>query len=174
MSSDEIKRGILQELKNSHVGTSIKKLSEKLNKSRTTIAKYLNILKKEGKVISKDVGLYKIWVSSEVESAYKENQFRILSAQYYQNLLSRLTSIYPDLLEKGKDIGKTISANIEFEKFFDVITIEDLKSNINKKQSDSFILKTAMQILNSLNLIGDNYIVEPLIINPPNGFMTIK
>ena len=174
--TEDTKSEIINLLKNFPLGTSIKKIAENLKKSRTTIAKYLKELEQEGKVGSKAVGLYKIWVSTESEVSYRENPFRILTEQYYKGLMINLMETYPDILKNGKSFGKKIAPDIKFEKFLDdeqIISVDNVKDQL---KNDKFVIKMSIEILKSANLIGDSYKAEPAIIDLENrnGYLTLK
>jgi CheY-like chemotaxis protein len=59
---DELNKQILDEIKKSKEGTSCLQLSKKLNKNRITVAKYLEILKANGLVESRQVAQANIWM----------------------------------------------------------------------------------------------------------------
>jgi GNAT superfamily N-acetyltransferase/biotin operon repressor len=56
-----IQEGILQILQSSKSGVQLEELSEKLNLTRHTVAKYLEVLRAEGKIHYNKIGRTKLW-----------------------------------------------------------------------------------------------------------------
>ena len=174
-SLDDLKIKITEYLKNYPYGTSIKKIATSLNKSRTTIAKYLKELEDEGKVSPKEVGIYSLWVLTESQSSYQTNPFRILSLEVYKNLMRNLVTLYPTILEQGNELGRMIAPNLNVEAVLEQseIRINELR---NILKSEKQILKMAVEFLLSMNLIGDTYTIEPTIIDSEShvAYLTLK
>ncbi|MHA1268830.1 MAG: HTH domain-containing protein [Candidatus Helarchaeota archaeon] len=171
MSANNIKDNILKSLKETNFGKSIKKIAEELDLSRTTVSKYLRILEKENKCISKKVGVYSLWFSKENEDLLKQNPYRILIRNFYKSLINSLNKIYPDINERGKEIGINIAEILNIEEFLDIESLYEYLKEDDKRG----ILKTICDLFLNANILGEDYNFEMIILENENrGIIKLK
>ena len=170
MSKDKEK--ILEVLRPSKYGMSVKKIAEQLGWSRTTVSKYLQKLKQNEEVFDRDIGQYKIWLYNRSKGAEDTSKENLLFLKAYQLFLKYLHEYHPEL-EDAKKIGASIGKDLDIENFISL----DINDVIKKPLELSQIAQTFMDILNNIYLLNyEEYKFDPPIINykPPFIILRIK
>ncbi|MHA1147951.1 MAG: hypothetical protein ACTSR8_06865 [Promethearchaeota archaeon] len=112
MSDDVKKRDFYSEtldyLLINQAGLTITDIAKALNTSRITASKYIGILEAEKKVVSKQIGAYKLYYSADRSLIPKK-----VMLAYYSGLLASLKHEIKDK-EKYKEFGNTIADFIQF------------------------------------------------------------
>ena len=162
---NNIKNEIIQLLKNSYMGLSIRNISKKLNHSRITITKYLKILKKERLIIDQKVGQYRVWFFKD------KNNLNINNSLIYlinNSILKNLTSF--NLKKKDiKELGKSVAKEFNFSDYIDI----DIE-NIEKPPSSKEMADRLMKIIDSICLLYDNYTWHPPILKEDLSVIVIR
>jgi biotin operon repressor len=157
---------ILDVLEPSRYGMSINNIAENLNWHRNTVSKYLSILKDEGKVIDRKIGQYKLWISGEADRIELSEETSILLNAYI-SLLRNLQVLHSGVIE-GKELGKLISKDLDFEKLLP-IDLKDIKLDLNS------IAIYIMDILNNIYfLTHETYNFDPPIVNQSPPFIILR
>ncbi|MBY9003184.1 MAG: hypothetical protein KGD73_04370 [Candidatus Lokiarchaeota archaeon] len=99
------KNKILSFLQENPSGFTIKDLAEGIESTRITISKYLTILEYENKVISQEIGVYKLYFSADRRFVPLP-----LIRTFYQSILSGIKGKFNK--EEYKEIGHIISDNL--------------------------------------------------------------
>ncbi|TFF87857.1 MAG: HTH domain-containing protein [Promethearchaeota archaeon] len=162
---------ILKVLKPSKYGMSIKKIAENLDWSRTTVTKYLNELKDDGRVFDSEIGQYKLWLYQIPNGMTLTGEGKIL-LRAYMSFLKNLNKLHPEIKD-GKEIGKRIAKDLDIENEFPVNFKKLVKRPLNLTQ----IAKTLMEVLNNIYFITyEKYNFDPPILNknPPFIILRIK
>ncbi len=123
MQKVEIKQNILELLKSSKFGLNVKNLKDELGYSRTTIAKYLNILEQEELVFDQKIGQYRVWLHKDHENTKSLN---ILIFDVYQSMLRNMEkdpgfNITP---KKIKKMGMQVASDLHFSELVDIQLFE--------------------------------------------------
>lgn len=155
---------LIDVLKTSRYGLSINKIAEKTGWHRNTVSKYLNILEKEEKVFNREIGQYKLYLYQKGEDEdFSEEEKLLLKA--YELFIKSLMKLYPETID-GKEIGKFISKELEFEKHIPINLGKVAKRPLNL----DLIAKTFMDGLNNIYFLTyEKYnFDDPIILkNPP-------
>ncbi|MHA1803633.1 MAG: HTH domain-containing protein [Promethearchaeota archaeon] len=111
LKPEEWKNEILEFLENNPSGFTITDIAEEINSTRTTVSKYLSLLEQEKKVLSKEIGVYKLYFSAE-------RRFMALNLfqAYYKSLLMGIKDKFSDK-QDFKEIGYQICDNL-FDFFY--------------------------------------------------------
>ena len=59
-------RKILDVLSEAKFGMTIIEIAEKISLNRATVSKYLEVLEAKGEVISREIGVYRLWLSKKL------------------------------------------------------------------------------------------------------------
>lgn len=169
MTSEEIKQKILDSLAKTNFGKSIKKISEELKLSRTTVSKYLSLMKQEGLTTDKKLGVYSIWFSTEKIKELEESPYRILIRDFYKNLLLALSKMYPDIIERGKELGNLLAQNLQIEKFVDLSVIPPSNNSTDKK----LLVRIILEIFQNSDILGERTESEIFVLEN-QGVIRIK
>lgn len=97
------KKKILNFLENNPSGFTIKDIAEEIKTTRITVSKYLSLLEQEKKVFSKEIGVYKLYFSTERKYIAID-----LIRAFYKSLLSGMKEKFSEK-EEFKKIGYLIS-----------------------------------------------------------------
>ncbi|MHA1147191.1 MAG: hypothetical protein ACTSR8_03000 [Promethearchaeota archaeon] len=157
-------------LKASQYGLSINKIAEKIGWHRNTVVKYLGILEKEGKVFNREIGQYKLWLYQERENGDRGEQDQLL-LKAYELFIKNLMKLHPDITD-GKEIGKLISRELEFEKYSPF----DFNGIVKQPLDLNLIAKTFMDGLNNIYFLTyERYkFLEPPIINEDPPYIILR
>lgn len=156
-------------LLSSQYGESIKKIAEKLDISRTTAKKYLEILASEKKVISKDVGQYVLWFHAEnMQNQLDMKKFvQTYFKPIYGALLNNFKKINVDY-NKIKELGKHVSNNLPIADINQNPIINELMEHFNisllKTIDRNIIADSIMEIIDSVLGPLDAFTWDPPII----------
>ncbi|MFX1392595.1 MAG: hypothetical protein ACFFAH_03380 [Promethearchaeota archaeon] len=100
---------ILEYIREKPNGVTITEISKKKGFSRNTVSKYVSILEIKKKIISKKVGAYNLYFSTELK--FFSKTFTIF---YYKALLAGLKENFPNTGEIFKNIGRNCLEYIDF------------------------------------------------------------
>ena len=127
-------------------GSTITDIANGLDTSRITVSKYIGILEAEKKVVSKQLGAYKLYYSADRSLIPKK-----IMLAYYSGLLS---SLKREISDKGKykEFGKNIAEFIEFAYSFSLPENADLR----KGPDYSSFFKNVRKILNYIDFVYEN------------------
>ncbi|NHI93547.1 MAG: ArsR family transcriptional regulator [Candidatus Lokiarchaeota archaeon] len=168
----EIKTKILELLKNSHLGLSIRSISERLNHSRTTVTKYLKILEEEDLISEHQISQYKVWILKDNLLLEKRNY---LIFSIVNSILKNLTKL--DLKKDDiKNLGKLVATEMNFQDFIDVSIINKFRNKIKKGDfpKPEELANGILEIIDSIISLYDDYTWDrPPIINK-DGSITIR
>lgn len=98
---------ILDYIMNNPRGVSITEIANKMNYSRNTVAKYTSLLEYKRLIFKKKIGPVNLLFSVE-----HNNLPSSLVVSFYKSLLKGLKTIYPQDMEKMKEIGKIVASEI--------------------------------------------------------------
>ena len=160
---------LIDVLKTSRYGLSINKIAEKIGWHRNTVTKHLNILEKEGRIFSREIGQYKLWLYQESENEGIGDQDQLL-LKAYELFIKNLMKLHPEITD-GKEIGRLISSELEFEKHIpvDFNGIAKLPLDLN------LIAKTFMDGLNNIYFLTyEKYEFDPPVINTSPPFIILR
>ena len=168
MQKVEIKQGILDLLKSSKFGLNVKNLKDELGYSRTTIAKYLNILEQEELVFDQKIGQYRIWLHKDNEDIKSLN---VLIFDVYQSMLRNMQTD-PDLNitpKKIKKLGMKVASDLQFSELVDEKTFKgaDL-SDFGK------IAELLMKTIDTMCTYYDSYSWRPPIIIKNKNIIIVR
>jgi len=99
---------ILRALLENPSGLTITDIADNIKACRNTVSKYIGILEAKKKVVSKEIGAYKLYFSAERTLIPKK-----IMLAYYTGLLTSIKSQIKNK-EKFKEIGKEIAKHIKF------------------------------------------------------------
>lgn len=167
--SEVIKSKIIELLISSQYGESIKKIAEKLDLSRTTVKKYLDILANEKKVISKNVGQYALWfhAGNIQDQLDMKKSLQTYFKPIYGALLNNFKKINIDNY-KIKELGKHISYDLPIADINQNPIIGELMEHFNvsmlKNIDRNIIADSIMEIIDSALGPLDCFTWDPPII----------
>lgn len=160
---------LLDVLKTSRYGLSINKIAEKIGWHRNTVAKYLGILENEGKVFNREIGQYKLWLYKKSEDEAVSEQDQLL-LKAYELFIKNLMRLHPEITD-GKEIGRLISRELEFEKHIPI----DFNGIAKPPLDFNLIAKTLMDGLNNIYFLTyEKYEFDPPIINKSPPFIILR
>ncbi len=171
-SKKQRKKEILNLLKNSQVGMSIKNIAEELEYSRNTVSKYLNILEEEEKVFDRELGQYKIYLHSDAKLYFdkqkaKGQQFALETYRYF---LEYLTQEHPELNREGKNAGLYMGQRMNIESLISSELLAFQTEDLSLKN----IAKKVMDLLDNTYLSMDTYEFDPPYINEDPAFILLR
>lgn len=154
---------LIDVLKASRYGLSINKIAEKTGWHRNTVSKYLSILENEEKVFSREIGQYKLYLYQKGEEEDVSEEEKLL-LKAYELFIKSLIELYPETID-GKEIGKFISRELEFEKQIPINLWDIAKRPLNLE----LIAKTFMDGLNNIYFLTyEKYnFDDPIILKKP-------
>jgi len=144
--SRDFYKEIINHLLMNQSGLTITDIANGLNTSRITASKYLGILKAEKKVVSKQIGAYKLYYSAERSLIPKK-----IMLAYYIGLLSSIKREIRDT-EKYKEFGKIIADYIGFAYSFSFPE----NANLKKGPDYSKYFKNFSKLLTYIDFIYEN------------------
>lgn len=106
---EELANKILDALSDAKLGMTILEVAEKTSLNRATVAKYLEVLEAKGEVISKKIGVYRLWLSRQaIERERTKTQGMFGNA--FLKALSTNVKITPELAQRiGAKIGELLA-----------------------------------------------------------------
>lgn len=168
----EIKNEILELLKNSHLGLSIRNISDQLNRSRTTITKYLKILEDEDVVSERQISQYKVWILKDNLNLDKRNSLIFAIVDSILRNLSNLDLKKDDI----KNLGKMVANEMDFADFIDNSILKEFRDliKIGKFPKPEKIANGILDIIDSVISLYDNYEWDRPPIIHKDGSITIR
>jgi len=168
MEKPDIKQSILDLLKSSKFGLNVKNIKDKLGYSRTTIAKYLDILEKDNLVFDQKIGQYRVWLHKEHENIKSLN---VLIFDVYQSMLRHMEEdseldISP---EKIKKMGMTVASDLHFSELVD----KQLFEGVNLRNFGD-IADLLMKAIDMMCTYYDNYSWRPPIIIESKNIIIVR
>ena len=161
----DIKSEILDLLKKSHMGLSIRNISKELNRSRTTITKYLKQLSKERLVIDQKIGQYRVWISKDTKLDVNDSLVYSINNSILKNL-TKLNMNKKDI----KELGKFVAKDFNFSNYLDNSHLV-IASKMPKPKE---VADGLMKIIDSICLVFDNYSWHPPIIKEDFSVIIIR
>ena len=165
---EEIKQNILGLLKDSKFGLNVKNLKDKLGYSRTTIAKYLDILEKDNLVFDQKIGQYRVWLHKDHENIKSLN---VLIFDIYQSMLRNMEkdSEFNITPEKIKKMGIQVASDLHFSELLDKQLFEgaDLRNFGN-------IADLLMKAIDMMCTYYDSYSWRPPIIIDSKNIIIVR
>ncbi|MCP4761571.1 MAG: helix-turn-helix domain-containing protein [archaeon] len=163
---------ILEFLKKSDFGTSIKKISEELEYSRKTITKHLMNLKNEGEVFDREIGQYKVWIHKDVKEFHeKKNSMNDILLELYFSVIKTLEKNHKSI--DGKMLGLQMTSEFAIEKFINEETFENIQKKIKKillntkKNKLEQITAEFLEVFKSLYLSNAKYDLDFIVNTKP-------
>ena len=168
MEKPDIKQNILDLLKSSKFGLNVKNIKDKLGYSRTTIAKYLDILEKDNLVFDQKIGQYRVWLHKDHENIKSLN---VLIFDIYQSMLRNMEkdpefSITP---EKIKKMGMQVASDLHFSELVDTQLFEG--ANFRNFSSIADLL---MKAIDMMCTYYDSYSWRPPIIIDSKNIIIVR
>lgn len=165
MSKINYKENIVQLIKKSQFGLNIKNIADELGYSRTTITKYLQILEKEGLVIERAVGQYKIWVHRD--ALLETNRITPVNEMIFSILKHIQTELDPISLKK---LGQAVAGDMNFSRYIDQEIIKKSEEKLEYEGIAELLMKT----IDSICKIYDDYNWHLPIINIQKGIIILR
>ncbi len=124
MTKKETMKGILELLEKEKIGITVTRLSKKLDVSRPTIYKYLEILSKKGKVMELDLGGSKCWA---LRSSNSPEKLSIIKPYHYivNGILTEIEKEYVPNID-WKNFGKHLARSINEEELLETDELFDI------------------------------------------------
>ena len=168
----EVKNEILELLKNSHLGLSIRNISKQLNHSRTTISKYLKVLENEDLVSKHKISQYKVWILKDNLYLDKRNSLIFFIINSMLKNLSNLNLKKEDI----KNLGKMVAEEMSFEDYINISVINEFRNLIKKGKfpKPEEIANGILDIIDSVISLYDNYEWDRPPIIHKDGSITIR
>ena len=158
-------------LKQSRFGLNLKTITDKLECSRTTVTKYLNMLEREGLVFDRQIGQYKVWIHRD--AFMSGNEMKLPSNTLLFGIFSSMMKNMQNLgVEPAfvKQLGKAIAVDFNFANYLDQKYMETPEIPPDMRE----IAERLMHIIDSICKMYDKYTWQAPIVRPDRGEIILR
>ncbi len=132
--NEKIFENIIDSLKNATLGLTIVEISKLTAHNRNTVSKYLEVLEARGDVISKKIGVYKLWLLKTLYEKQLNNTQTALDKIFFEGLTEYFKISTENAIDLGEILAQKIISQNTFEKT-NIKTMAKLLEMITRQMS---------------------------------------